>query len=253
MAYKKVKNIDEVSCGLNYVTGGAVAVRIEDNIIYMCVEETYYKFSKEGFETGNHISGKLFEYGSTPRNIYGRFIAFKVIENNKPSLYIAICSKDKETEHEPIMIYSESFGNLSEDSNSKIVNFCFKPKREKGSRLYSGSIGWISEDIYYTVFNKSRLLEKAIPKCDYVKKAEVLKRKIEKCQYIPMAYSREHEDIEIYDVFPQEMNKLYFLSKLKYMIENYSSTKIYYSQSLKRLEEKYKAVLSHFKYNDIAS
>lgn len=247
MAYKKVNSVNEVSCGLNYVLGGAMMIRVIDGTIYAYIDETYYKFSEEGFEVGSHLSGKLFEYGAKTTNIYGRFIAFKIMENNKPSLYVTICTK----EHEPIMVYNET--TINEDEDNKIINFCYKPKRDGLSRLYTGDIGWLNEDSYLTVHNKSRLLERAIPKCDYVKKAEALKKKIEKCQYVPMAYSREHEDIHIYDVFPQEMNKLYFISKLRYMIENYSSTKIYYSQSLKRLEEKYKAVLNHFKYGDIAS
>lgn len=251
MAYKQAESINHVSCGLNYVRGGAIAIRIEGETIFACVDEVYYKFSKEGFDMGAHLSGKFLEYGTTPKRIYGRFMAFKVIENNHPSLYIAICSKNEETLHMPIMVYSEA--KCSGNNDDKIINFCYKPKRDKLSRSYNGQIGWLSEDAYQTVFNKSRLLERAIPKCDYVKKAEALKRKIEKCKVIPMVYSAEHEDIHLYDVFPQEMNKLYFLSKLRYMIESYSSTKIYYSQSLARLEDKYKAVLNYFKYNDIAS
>lgn len=249
MAYKEAKSVSEVSCGLNYVEGGAITLRIEDETIFAEFDGVYYKFNKDGFEMGDHLKGKLFKYGDNPKIIYGRFLAFKIVENKKHALYITICSKDEETKHTPIMIYSE----INNSDDSKIVNFCFKPKRDESSRFYNGKIGWISEDTYCTVFNKSRLIRQAVPKCDYVKKAEALKRKIEKCQYIPMVYSREHENINIYDVFPQEMNKLYFISRLRNMIENYSSTKIYYSQSLKRLEEKYKAVLNHFKHSDIAS
>lgn len=253
MAYKQANSIKEVSYGFNYVIGGAISLRVENETIYAYVNETYYKFSKEGFEMGDHLKGKLFEYGTKTMNVYGRFIAFKIMECQKPSLYIAICSKEEDTKHEPIMVYSEATSSLNEDESSKIINFCYRPKKDNSSRLYNGHIGWINEDTYLTVYNKSRLLEKATPKCDYVKKAEALKKKIEKCSFIPMVYSKEHEDIYIHDVFPQEMNKLYFISKLRYMIENYSSTKIYYSQSLKRLEEKYKAVLNHFKYGNIAS
>lgn len=253
MAYKEVYDVNEVSYGLNYVVGGAITLRTEEDVTYLSVDGKYYKFSKDGFETGNHLSGQLFKYGTQPTNIYGRFLAFKINESKKPTLYITIVSKNKDSEHEPIMIYSESKLNNGKDTDSKIVNFCYRPKKDTSSRYYNGSIGWISEDTYYTVFNKSRLLKKAIPKCDYIKKAESLKRKIENCKILSMVYSKEHENLDIPDVFPQEANKLYFISKLRYMIENYSSTKIYYSQSLKRLEEKYKSILEYYKYNNIAS
>lgn len=247
MAYKKVDSINKVSPGFNYIVGGAIMMRIIDESIYACIDENYYKFSKEGFEMGDHLKSRLYEYGVRNLHIDARFLAYKLVENGSQSLYLTINSKKTD---KPIMVYQEY---SSSNDESKIVNFCFLPEKEEDERLYKGQIGWISEDLYLTALNKSRLLERPLPKSDYVKKAIALKNKIEKCKIIPMAYSLEHENIYIPDVFPQEMNKLHLVSKLRNAIENYGSAKIYYSEVLKKTEEKYKAILQYFKYNDMAS
>ena len=249
MAYKKVNGVSKVSVGQNYIVGGAIMMRVIDDEVYAYIDEVFYKFSKKGYEIGSHLSGKLFEYGAKTTNILGRFMAFKLIVKGKPALYLTISYKD----HEPVMVYQEIILNEETGHSNKIINFCYKPESNENSRTYIGDIGWLSEDLYLTVLNKSRLLNKSLPKTNYVKKAQMLKKKIENCNTIPLSYSIEHEDIYIPGVFPQEMNKLYLLSKLNMIIEDYSNAKIYYSQSLKQVEEKFKAILNYFKYNNIAS
>lgn len=249
MAYQKIKGVENVNVGQNYVVGGAIMMRKVDDAIYAYIDEEYYKFSQQGFEKGTHLKNKLFEYGTTTRNVLGRFMAFKLIVKGKPSLYLTISYKD----HTPVMIYQEVILDEGVDGNLvKNINFCYNPKQIEHQRGYIGDIGRLNEDLYLTVFNKSRLLDKALPKTNYVKKAQALKKKIEECEIIPLAYKREHEDIFIPGVFPQEMNKLYLVSKLRSIIEDYSNSKIYYSESYKQLEAKYKAILRYFKYEDIA-
>ena len=177
-------------------------------------------------------------------------MAFKLIVKGKPCLHLTISCKD----HTPLMIYQEVLLDEKEDGEyNKNINFCYIPKKVDSERSYNGLIGRVNEDLYLTVYNKSRLLEKSIPKTDYVKKAKLLRRKIEECEAIPLAYKREHENIYIPGVFPQEMNRLYFISKLRNIIDNYSNAVIYYSESYKQIELKYKSVLNYFKYGAIAS
>lgn len=249
MAYQKVENINKVNVGQNYIVGGAIMLRKVDDVVYAYIDEKYYKFSQEGFETGDHLAKKVFEYGTRTTNILGRFMAFKLIVKGKPALYLTISYKD----HTPVMIYQEVILDEDSDGNQiKNINFCYKPEAVENGRGYIGDVGRINEDLYLTVYNKSRLLDKALPKTDYVKKAEALKKKIESCTVIPLAYSKEHENIYIPGVYPQEMNKLHLISKLRAIIEDYSSAKIYFSESYKQVESKYKAILKYFKYGNIA-
>lgn len=249
MGYIRVKELNQVSIGQNMEYSGAIPMRKcnKSDTVYVCIEDKYYKISKDGIEEGNQFRGRLYEFGSNPRIIDGKFIAFKLKIKQRSVLYFAITSKEgkqKPTKPiKPILIYQ----SLQLEDNSKVVNFCYNPVKSNTDRGYVGTIGAVSNDLYNTVVNKARLLDRPMPKTDYVKKAIKLKTEIESSQYIPLRYEKEHEDIILDDVFPQEMNKLYFISKLRYIIEDYSNGTIYYSGCLKELERKYKLVKQHFK------
>lgn len=254
MGYTRVNELSQVSIGQNMEYSGAIPMRKCNNsdTMYVCIEDKYYKISKDGIEEGNQFRGLLYEFGSNPRIIDGKFIAFKLKIQQRNVLYFTITSKaGKQKPVKPIMpilIYQEL-----QLEDSKVVNFCYNPVKSINNRGYVGTIGTISSDIYNTVINKARLLDRPMPKTDYIKKAIKLKNEIEDSQYIPLSYKQEHEDIILDDVFPQEMNKLYFISKLRYIIEDYSNGLIYYSGCLKEVERKYKLVKQHFKYELITT
>lgn len=249
MGYVRVNELDKVSIGQNMEYSGAIPMRkcTESDTVYVCIDDKYYKISKDGIEEGNQFRRKVYEFGSNPRIVDGKFIAFKLKIKQHSVLYFTITSKESKQKPikpiKPILIHQ----TLQLDDDSKVVNFCYNPVKLDDGRGYVGTIGTASSDLYNTVVNKVRLLDRPLPKTDYVKKAIKLKQEIEDCNYIPFRYEREHEDIVLDDVFPQEMNKLYFISKLRYIIEDYSSSKIYYSGCLKELERKYKLVKKYFK------
>lgn len=250
MGYVRVKELNKVSIGQNMEYSGAISMRkcSESDAVYVCIGDECYKVSKDGIEEGNQFKGKVYAFGSNPRIIDGRFVAFKLKIRQHNVLYFAITSKgSKQNPIKPILICQ----SLQLDDNYKVVNFCYNPVKSKDGRGYDGTIGSISTDVYNTVVNKVRLLDRPLPKTDYVKKAIKLKKEIEDSQYIPFRYEKKHEDIVLDDVFPQEMNKLYFISKLRYIIEDYSSSKIYYSGCLKELERKYKLVKQYFKQESV--
>ena len=246
MSYQQVNNINQVNIGQNYIYNGAIHLRKDNDKVYVYFDDKFYVFSIDGYEEGAHLKHKMFEYGTSTSCLLGRFMAFKLKVKGKYALYLTLSFKD----HTPYMVYQEI--PLEDKHNTVLRNFCFNPIESEDNRGYTGSVGSMNKDLYMTVYNKSRLLTKALPKTDYVKKAEALKKKIEECKYIPLAYKREHEEISIPGIFPQEYNKLYYISKLRAIIEDYSSAKIYFSESYKQLEAKYKAVLKYFRYGDIA-
>lgn len=249
MAYIPVDKLEEVSVGQNmHCDDDVIFLRKSrtSDTVYAKIKNKYYKISNEGVFENTKYQHNLYKYGTTTRNLYARFIAFKLIVRGKSSLYFTITDKNS---HIPILIHQTL--ELDEDSNGKniiITNFCYNPIKSKEGRGYIGTIGSVSDDLYNTAYNKARLLDRPMPKVDYVKKAIKLKEEIENSKDIPLAYKPEHESIYIKDVYPQEMNKLFFVSKLRYIIENYSSGKIYYSGSLKNIEKRYKEVRKYFKH-----
>ena len=245
MAYTFVNDIEKVSVGQNFYYPGSLMLSREDDAVYVCVGEKYFKFKRLGYEENSKYSSKVFKYGTTPRIIYGKFIAFKLEVNGANALYMTITSADTNL---PILIYKEiQDGKYSDGTPMKNTYFCYNPIVDEGKDRYVGSIGYVSEDLYATVYNKSRLLKNRMPSTDYVGKAKKLLAKIEKCKVLPLNYSVEHEDITLVGVLPYEVNKKYYISKLNDVISNYSNGKIYYSEILKRLELKYKTTLNYFK------
>lgn len=247
MAYIPVNKLEEVSVGQNMVYNGVIFLRKSrtSETIYAEIDGSYYKITKDRILEGREFKNKLYAVGTTTRNVLGRFIAFKLIVNGKSTLYFSIVYKDG---HIPILIHQTiDLGLDSNNNNPTISNFCYNPVKSEDGRGYTGTIGNISDDLYNTVHNKSRLLDRPIPKVDYIKKAHKLKEQIESSNDIPLSYKPEHENIYIKDVYPQEMNKLFYISKLRYIIENYSNGKIYYSGSLKSIEKRYKEVSKYFK------
>lgn len=246
MGYIPVENLEEVSVGQNMFYPGAIHMRKdkESDIVYAFIKNKYYKISKEGIEIDDSFKRHVYEFGSNPRIINGRFIAFKLIINGRGALHFTIVDKDTNI---PVLIYQEQC-----KGDEKIINFCYNPKRIVNRRGFAGTIGYVNEDLYNAVVNKSRLLNNPMPKTDYIKKAVNLKNKIEKSDCLPIRYLPEHENIILDNIYPQEMNKLYFISKLRYIIEEYSNGMIYYSGCLKELERKFKILVKYFKYEDVA-
>lgn len=247
MGYIPVKQIENVSIGQNYVYNGVIFIRKSrsSDVVYACIDDKYYKFSKDGFEESIKFRNKLYEYGTRTRNVIGRFMAFKLMIRGRAATYLTISYKESNA---PILIFqSVSLGLNKNGNESANIHFCYNPEKNENGPGYIGTIGSISSDLYNTVYNKSKLLTQPIPRVDYVEKAVKLKSSIEASEYIPFAYKPDHEDIIIEDVFPQEMNKLHLLSKLKYIIEDYGNSTIYYSGSLKEIDRKYKAIVRYFK------
>ena len=228
MAYIPVDKLEEVSVGQNmHYDDDVIFLRKSrtSDIIYAKIKNKYYKISNEGIFEDSKYQHKLYQYGTITRNLHARFIAFKLIVRGKPALYFTITNKKT---HTPILIHETlDLGVNSNGDSIKTTNFCYNPIKLQAGRGYIGTIGQASDDLYNTVHNKARLISRPMPKVDYTKKAIKLKEQIENSTDVPLAYKPEHEGIYIKDVYPQEMNKLFYISKLRYIIENYSNGKIY--------------------------